>query len=204
MTNIWHLVHAERHALIDDLAGLSQAQWDAPSLAKGWTVHDVAAHLVDNATATPWRLAKAMIKARGNFNRQNDDGLRAAKGATPQQTLDRLRAVADNTATPPAPLASRLVEEIAHGEDIRRALGIARDYPVAAIVPAIGYQLRTPDAFDGAKSLAKKVRFVADDAEMTIGEGPEVRGPALELLMVATRRAPREGSLSGPGVAQLT
>lgn len=201
MSDIWNLVHAERHALVDDLSSLTDAQWQAPSLADGWTVHDVAAHLVDNATATTWRLVKAMVKARGNFHRQNDTGLRAAKGATPQATLERLRAVAERTDTPPAPLASRLVEEIAHGEDIRRPLGIVREYPVAAIVPAIGYQLRTPHAFDGTKSLAKRVRFVADDADLAIGQGPELRGPALELLMVATRRAPREGALSGPGLA---
>ncbi|WP_168990212.1 maleylpyruvate isomerase N-terminal domain-containing protein [Yimella sp. RIT 621] len=45
MSDIWNLVHAERHALVDDLSSLTDAQWQAPSLADGWTVHDVAAHL---------------------------------------------------------------------------------------------------------------------------------------------------------------
>ena len=34
----WRLVHAERWALVDDLAGLDPAAWDTPSLAPGWTV----------------------------------------------------------------------------------------------------------------------------------------------------------------------
>ena len=49
------------HALVDDLAGLSAAQWQAPSLADGWTVHDVAAHLVNLA----WNGLSGMERAPG-------------------------------------------------------------------------------------------------------------------------------------------
>jgi len=49
MTDVWPLVHAERHALVDDLSRLTDEQWRTPSLCEGWTVHDVAAHLVGNA-----------------------------------------------------------------------------------------------------------------------------------------------------------
>ncbi|MDN5718134.1 MAG: maleylpyruvate isomerase family mycothiol-dependent enzyme, partial [Janibacter sp.] len=53
MTDVWELVHAERAALADDLERLTDEQWREPSLCEGWSVHDVAAHLVDNARATP-------------------------------------------------------------------------------------------------------------------------------------------------------
>lgn len=36
----------ERRALLDVLATLSPEQWSAPTACKGWTVHDVAAHLL--------------------------------------------------------------------------------------------------------------------------------------------------------------
>lgn len=65
MSEIWHLVHAERRALVDDLCGLAPSQWDTPSLAPGWSVHDVAAHLVDNALTTPVGLLRAMVRAKG-------------------------------------------------------------------------------------------------------------------------------------------
>lgn len=200
MTDIWKLVHAERHALIDDLALLDAADWDKPSTADGWSVHDVAAHLVDNAKGASVRdLVTGLAKARFNFDRMNATGLAANKGATPQATLESLRAVADLTAGPPGvPLASRLVEEIAHGEDIRRALGLGRSYPSEAIRLALEYQLRTPDVFDGAKKLGRRARLVADDAEFTAGNGDEIRGPLLELLMLATGRRPR--ALTGPGL----
>ncbi|MFB7758070.1 maleylpyruvate isomerase N-terminal domain-containing protein, partial [Streptomyces sp. NPDC056121] len=49
--DVWAIVHAERAALIDDLARshLTDDQWLKPSLCDGWTVHDVLAHLVDTA-----------------------------------------------------------------------------------------------------------------------------------------------------------
>lgn len=204
MIDVWPAVHTERHALIDDLAGLTPQQWDAPSLAAGWTVHDVAAHLVDNARTTPWRLLRAMVAARFDFDRQNARGVAAARGATPAQTLERLRAVADRTSGPPtflAALESRLVEEIAHGEDIRRAVGITRSYPGEALVAAIRYQARTPEAMGGGKGLASRVTIVADDADLTLGQGPQMRGPAPALLMLLTGRRHALAELSGPGLA---
>lgn len=200
MTDTWALVHAERHALIDDLATLDPVAWETDSAAEGWTVHDVAAHLVDNAKARPLGLVMAMVRARFDFDRQNADGIAAERGATPSQTLERLRHVADRTSGPPVALASRLVEEIAHGEDIRQPLGIARGYPPEAVCAAIGYQVKTPESFGGAKKLAGRVRLVANDADLAVGRGPEVHGPALELLMVTSGRRWREDSLSGPGV----
>lgn len=205
--DVWPAVHAEREALIADLANLAPQQWETPSLADEWSVHDVAAHLVDNALTTPWGLLRAMAKARFDFDRQNANGVAAARGATPAETLDRLRAVADRRTGPPTRLAalkSRLVEEIAHGEDIRGALGIRRDYPPAAVVAAIRYQARTPDGMGGAASLAKQVTLVADDADLRLGTGPEISGSALALLMLVTGRHHALDELTGPGLAFVT
>ena len=87
MSDIWSRVHDERRALIADLAGLPAQAWEQPSLAAGWTIHDVAAHLVDNARTTPLWLVVAMAKARFDFDRQNANGVAAAKGSSPEETL---------------------------------------------------------------------------------------------------------------------
>ncbi|WP_374928730.1 maleylpyruvate isomerase family mycothiol-dependent enzyme [Kytococcus sedentarius] len=203
---VWRLVHAERRALIDDLATLTPEQWATPSLAPGWTVHDVASHLIDNARTTPWRITVGMVRARGDLDRQNQAGVEAERRPTPAATLDALRSWAGRTSGPPtwmAPVASRLVEEIAHGEDIRRPLGIRHFYPIPAVQQALAYQLATPVAMGGAPAALRQVRLVATDAAVTIGEGPEVQGRLLELLMAATGRPWREGSLTGDGVALL-
>lgn len=210
--DVWSLVLAERLALVEDLTALDENQWKSQSLAAGWSIHDVAAHLIDNARTTPLGLVRAMLAARGDFDRQNQNGLEAARGANPAATLAALRDVATRRTGPPtwlAALESRLVEEIAHGEDIRRPLGIRRDYPRAALTAAIGYQARTKEAMGGAKSLADQFTLVADDADLRLGSGPELRGPALALLLALTGRAryephPAIEQLSGPGVEALT
>ncbi|MDZ5661030.1 maleylpyruvate isomerase family mycothiol-dependent enzyme [Nocardioides sp. S-58] len=203
MTDVWQLVAQERWALIDDLTGLDDDQWETPSLCPGWTVHDVAAHLVDNARTTRLSIVRDMARARFDFDRQNARGVARAKGATPQETLDRLRVVADRRTTPPAPLDSRLVEEVVHGEDARRPLGLARAYPSEPVERALSHQLRTSVGLGGGRQRAAGVRLRATDTDLVHGDGPEVAGPALSLLMVVSGRGQALTDLDGPGVAQL-
>src|SRR6478735_1366928 len=40
MTDAWELVRREREALVDDLAGLTDKQWELPSLCGGRTAYD--------------------------------------------------------------------------------------------------------------------------------------------------------------------
>lgn len=206
MSEIWHLVHAERRALVDDLCGLAPSQWDTPSLAPGWSVHDVAAHLVDNALTTPVGLLRAMVRAKGDLDRQNAAGVATQRGATPQETLARLREVVDRTSGPPtwlASLESRLVEEVAHGEDIRAALGIRRTYPAKTLEGAARHQAKTPDAIGGGRSVARAVRLIADDTDLVVGQGPEVRGPALAIVLLLSGRRHTVDELHGPGLSSI-
>jgi len=203
MTDVWELVHQERRALIDDLAGLAPEQWESPSLCGGWTVHAVAAHLVDNARTTRLGIVLAMVRARFDFDRQNEAGIAREKGATPAETLDRLRAVMGRRTTPPAPLDSRLVEEVVHGEDVRRPLGIRRDYPSEAVTRALAHQLKTSVALGGGRQRAAGVRLRASDVDVVVGDGPEVSGPVVSLLMVVSGRAQALEDLTGPGLPRL-
>ncbi|MEV5262433.1 maleylpyruvate isomerase family mycothiol-dependent enzyme [Streptomyces anulatus] len=200
---IWRMVHAERAALADDLARLDTGQWDAPSLCEGWTVRDVTAHLVDTARTTRIGFVAGLVRARFDFDRQNARGVERERGASPQETLERLRRVASRTTTPPAPLDTRLVEEVVHGEDIRRAVGLVRSYPQEAVVRALRLQARTPASFGGAKELVARVRLTATDADLSIGEGPGVTGPVLSLLLAVSGRRAALGELDGPGLSVL-
>ena len=201
--DVWPIVHAERAALIADLRHLDDAQWAQPSLCDGWTVHDVVAHLVDNALTTKLGLIVDMARARFDFDRQNVNGVERARGATPQETLQRLRRVATRTSGPPAPLDTRIVEEVVHGEDIRRAVGLTRTYPQEAVVRSLRQQARMPASFGGGKELVARVRLTAADLDLSIGEGPEVEGTALALLLAITGRRVAPNELAGPGVALL-
>jgi uncharacterized protein (TIGR03083 family) len=202
--DVWSMVHAERSALIDDLTHLDDEQWGEPSLCAGWTVQDVVAHLVDTARTTRLGFVVGLVRARFDFDRQNARGVERERGASPQETLERLRQAASRRSTPPAPLDSRLVEAVVHGEDIRRPLGLTRSYPQEAVVRALRLQARTPASFGGAKELTARIRLTAVDADLSIGDGPEVSGTALSLLLAVSGRPVALDELDGPGVATLT
>jgi uncharacterized protein (TIGR03083 family) len=202
--DVWAMVHAERHALIDDLERLEDAQWEQQSLCDGWTVHDVVAHVIDTAKTTRLRFLIDMARARFDFDVQNARGLKRERGAAPHATLERLRIAARLTSTPPAPIDTRLVEAVVHGEDIRRPLGLTRAYPQEAVVRSLHQQARTSASFGGAKELVARIRLTATDVGLSIGDGPEVTGPALALLLVISGRPVALDELDGPGVAALT
>ncbi|MFC7489505.1 MULTISPECIES: maleylpyruvate isomerase family mycothiol-dependent enzyme [unclassified Knoellia] len=151
MTDTWDMVRAERLALVEDLSGLEASQWDEQSLCGDWTVREVAAHLVNNALTTRLGIVVAMSRARFDFDRQNATGVARALGDSPADTLANLRAVVDRRTGPPARLDSRLVEEVVHGEDIRRPLGITRAYAKEGVERALRYQARTSVGMGGGK-----------------------------------------------------
>jgi uncharacterized protein (TIGR03083 family) len=202
--DVWSLVHAERAALIDDLERLDARGWDVPSLCTGWTVHDVVAHLVNTARTTRLGFLVDLARAGFDFDRLNARGVERERGESPEVTLERLRRVASRTSTPPAPLDTRFVEEVVHGEDIRRPLGLTRSYAQEAVVRALRLQARTPASFGGAKELVARVRLTAADADVSIGDGPEVTGTALSLLLAVSGRRVALDDLDGPGVDALT
>jgi uncharacterized protein (TIGR03083 family) len=197
------MVHAERAALVDDLEGLDDAQWAEPSLCGDWTLHDVVAHLVDTARTTRLGFVVGLARAGFDFDRQNARGVQLRRGASPHETLERLVRVASWRSTPPAPLDSRLTEEVVHGEDIRRPLGLTRSYPQVAVIRSLRLQARTPASFGGAKELVARTRLRAADADVSIGNGPEVSGPALSLLLAVSGRRVALDDLDGPGVSTL-
>ncbi|MEO6957106.1 MAG: maleylpyruvate isomerase family mycothiol-dependent enzyme [Antricoccus sp.] len=151
---IWPVVHDERRALIGDLEALTASRWRTLSLCPGWDIHDVVAHLVDSAKTTRLGFVGRMIAARFDFDRDNAAGITREKAADPHHTLSQLRAVQNRTATPPAASATRLVEAFVHGEDIRRPLEIARNYPPIQVAQALSCQLHTSVKMGGGKERA--------------------------------------------------
>ena len=80
---------------------------------------DTVAHLVDTARTTRIGFVLGLARAGFDLDRQNACGMARARGASPRETLARFQEVEALRSTPPAPLDSRLVEAVVHGEDIR-------------------------------------------------------------------------------------
>jgi uncharacterized protein (TIGR03083 family) len=199
----WQTVHRERRQLIADLSGLRQEHWLVPSLCPGWSVHDVLAHLVDTARTSRLTFARDLIAARMDFDRANQQGIARNKRPDPRDTLQAFQAVAGFTRTPPARLATRLVEAIVHGEDIRRPLGIAGRYPGAAVAEALTYQLRTPVSFGGGRERAAGLRLIDRETGTAWGVGEAVEANALDLLLAISGRPVDCESLEGSGASRL-
>jgi uncharacterized protein (TIGR03083 family) len=202
MTEIWDVVHAERAALAGDLAGLTSEQWDTPSLCAGLTVRQVLAHVTSAAGLTPMRWMWGVIRCRFDFDKQVAMRLAEQMGADGAETLARFRGVVTSTTKPPLPVLAMLGETIVHGEDIRRPLGIERDYPIATLTRVAEYYQGT-DQVVLAKGRIQGLRLVATDGPFTTGAGPLVTGTTLALIMAMVGREAFHADLTGEGVTAL-
>lgn len=200
---LWHEVHSERQRLVDDLAGLPSGLWSQPSLCPGWDVHDVLAHVVDTARTGEFSFTRRLLAARMDFDLANAHGVARERHPDPQDTLDTLRQVINFTRRPPARPATRLVEAVVHGEDIRRPLAIAGRYPDAVVVQALEHQLRTATSFGGGRERAAGLELVDITTGASWGRGARVEAAALDLLLAVSGRPLDEGLLQGPGAARL-
>ncbi|WP_306387795.1 maleylpyruvate isomerase family mycothiol-dependent enzyme [Microbacterium sp. MPKO10] len=201
--DVWKLVHDERQRLVDDLQSLDGSLWETPSLCRGWAVHDVVAHLLDSAETGRAAFVVSMLRARGDFHRANQNGVDKVKRDDPRQTLEAFRQVQELRRTPPAHRATRLVEAIVHGEDIRRPLGLTGSYPRIGVHDALAYQIRTSVKFDGGRERADQFRLTDTDSGVSWGDGPEVTGRAVDLLLVVSGRRVNPDLLGGPGAQRM-
>lgn len=131
MIEIWPVIHAERAALVEDLQAVTWQQWSIRSLCPGWDVHDVLAHLVNDAKTTRLGFLRDFLAAGFDFDRLNALGVARERAEDPAETVERFCIVSGLTAGAAAPPATRLVEVFVHGEDIRRPLSIYHQYPTA-------------------------------------------------------------------------
>src|SRR3954468_11337628 len=76
-TRIWSLIHAERRGVADTIEGLSTEQWARPSLVEGWSIGQLASHMLRAAEQTPGKFLKQMAKSGFRFDKSMDDTARA-------------------------------------------------------------------------------------------------------------------------------
>lgn len=202
VAEVWRHVEAQRRALRTHLETLSEDEWAVPSLCAGWTVRDVAAHVI----ATPqcgWSDFAAMM-VRGGFRFNHailKEGRRRGR-AEPADILRQYDEYAAARVTPPGltpldPLADVLV----HTQDLLRPLGREHEMPREAAAAATERSLRLGWAF-GTRHLGA-LRWEATDLDWSRGDGPVLRGPIQELLLVATGRGRAARLLEGDGLARL-
>ncbi|HEY8045350.1 MAG TPA: maleylpyruvate isomerase family mycothiol-dependent enzyme [Streptosporangiaceae bacterium] len=198
----WKHIHSERAQMADTWATLSAGQWAAQSWCQGWSVQDTGGHIVAAAEQTPVNFYKEMASAGFRFNVFTDRGARRLASIGPDELVRRLRARTSTTNHPPAPVMAMLGEIVVHGEDIRRPLGLKHQPPEAALL-AVADSWKNSNLLIGAKRRITGLRLRATDTEWQHGDGPEVSGPLLSLILAMTGRTAVHPDLSGEGVTEL-
>jgi len=201
-SDVWPTIHSERKALAADLEALTDEQWATPSLCTDWTVRDVLAHMAATAKISPPQFFGKMITSGFSLKSMQSKDMATERGGSPAETLARFTAEVSSSKHPPGPTDTWLGETIVHAEDIRRALGIKHDYPTDAAVQVANFY-KGSNLIIGTKKRIAGLRLRATDAAWSHGDGPEVSGPIMSLVMAMAGRKTSDEDLSGDGVATL-
>ena len=203
---LWAVVADQRRQIAAFLGGLEPDEWNHPTLCDRWTVKDVAAHLavVPHAPSVP-RTVFMVVRARGDADQVNHDiACTYAAQRTPSELMTELQGQATDRRLPGVTTLKNLAMDlVAHGQDMAIPLGRALPVDPAAALSALRRAWTMGWPWYAARRLAG-YRLVATDADWTQGQGEEIRGPALSLLLLATGREPSVlPGLEGAGLARL-
>lgn len=203
----WVHIEAERRSLAALLSGLTDDQWGSPSLCERWRVRDVAAHVAMTPAGAPttWQILSGVTRARGDLWRFGCDV--AVAWGEAHSTDEIITVLDEQAAARSMPVVTNarniLLDVLVHGQDIAVPLGLDRPVPGAAGRAAFHRVWSMGWPFHARRRLAG-VTLVATDAELAVGEGPEVRGRVADLLLLATGRTDAaRARLHGPGVEVL-
>jgi uncharacterized protein (TIGR03083 family) len=201
-TQLWQLIHEQRLKVAETLATLDAPQWEVPSLCAGWQVRDVVAHCIETHRMTPVKFAGRFAGAGFRFNTFNARGVARHSTQSPAELVVDYRESAPRTTAPPGPKATWLAEAVIHGEDIARPLGKRIEVSPSALVTVAEFCRGSTPLLHG-KQRSAGLRLRATDIDWTVGEGPEVSGPAAALILAITGRSSALDDLAGDGLSTL-
>lgn len=192
-----------RRELADWLPTLTPEQLDTPSLCAGWTVRDVAGHLAA-AVALPLRaLLVQTVRSRFDLHRANAELARRFAARPLPELAAALRRRADVALAPPG-IGARgpLTDLLVHDGDMRIPLGLPVTPDPALVAVALGFLAPGAVGFAPRRRVAG-LRLVATDLDRSWGDGVELVGTGVDLMLgVCGRRAVLD-RLSGPGAPVL-
>jgi uncharacterized protein (TIGR03083 family) len=202
MADVKTMMRAERASLDEYLGTLQPEQWLAPTWCDRWNVQQVVGHLTAAAKVTAPHFFAGMVKTGFSFDKFVDGDLRRYAGGTPAEVRARFQTVIPSDRTPPGPAYVGLGEVMVHGEDIRRALGSRGEHPEEHLVTLAEAYRKTGAPLRGKKRIAG-LKLTATDVPWSTGDGPEVRGPCMSVILAMVGRTGAFVDLEGDGVETL-
>jgi hypothetical protein len=179
MSNDWPKIQAEREACADLFESLTPEQWASATWCKGWTVRDVAGHLIASTEQSPLVFFGRLAKAGFSFDRMVATDARRCGSGDPSSLAAEMRSGALRRNHPP---------------------GLSREIPEETLV-AVADFYKGSNLLIGAKRRISGLGLKATDASWSNGDGPEVAGPLASLVVAMTGRREAYADLSGEGVA---
>jgi uncharacterized protein (TIGR03083 family) len=191
-------------------AGLSDAEWSAPSLCAEWTNHEVLAHLVIGCCASAASILTAMAGTRGDFDAANT---RLAQDLATRRTPAELladfaersrRPVGIGRLFPPRLLTG---DHVIHELDILFSIGREPRIPAGTLHAVLQTEVTVPNPFVPARKTAAGLRLHATDTGWTWTAHPAaqlcVGGRAADLASVLAGRPWALHRLAGSGIPEL-
>ncbi|OYO08421.1 hypothetical protein BI335_19100 [Enemella evansiae] len=203
---LFELATRNRLLAADLFDGLSADQWATPSLCAGWTVREVAAHLVPPVDGmSVWSLLGTVVRYRGDLNRMVDETTREEARRPTSELVQNLRDRAGVRLKPPVTgAAGPATDTVIHLRDAARPLGLAATPPDADWQATLDFLVSRP-ARRGflPKDRLVGLRLVTDDGAWSSGMGTPISGSPEALAMAISGRTVYLTELTGPGVAIL-
>jgi uncharacterized protein (TIGR03083 family) len=202
--DVWKAIDDQRRRLIELLEDLSDKEWREPSLCRGWTVRDVAAHVaLQNTTWSAMPRGVVYLARYGGMNGAIQAIARHHAASPTDQIIGEIRErIGVWRPLPTVTYRETLVDYLVHTQDIAIPLGRAMDMRADVAVVAAERVWTSARMFHARKKLAGH-RLVADDTTWSVGQGQEITGPISALLLLLTGRAAALPRLSGAGMATL-
>ena len=200
----WTSINNGREALGDYLAQLTPDDWNKPSLCAGWSVKDVAAHMLVVPTMSKGQVFRAFAGSRFNLDRMNGKLVnKLTTQMSPADIATKTRSSAASHGMPPGLKLLGVFNELAvHSSDIADGVGKPFALPTEDYVACLEFLKDVQPVF-GAKKRAEGLKLQATDAEWSTGSGPIVSGPSKQLLLALAGRRAALDNLTGDGVASL-
>lgn len=210
---LWTAIDSQRLRTVALLRELSPADWDHASLCEGWRVRDVAAHLTMQQMTVGDAL-KGLLRHPAGLGSMNHMisalAVSEANRRTPDELISAISGMVGSRRHNVGVTAyETLIDIVIHGQDIAIPLGRRLEVPAdTAATTATRVWASLPTRKVRMLGVFKPVpyrsyRLVATDVEWTVGEGPEIRGPILAILLLLTGRTAGYADLAGPGAATL-
>jgi uncharacterized protein (TIGR03083 family) len=203
MDEIWPLIADERRGIADMLEGLTDEQWNTPSLCGEWTVRDVAGHLTAGFNLSWKKFAVGMIKHR-SFDRYNAVAARELSSRATEEIVADLRDNAEHHFTPPGVgNIAPLVDVVTHGGDIRRPLAMSTTTPTTTFRYVLDQLANPSRKLQLPLSDTSGLQLRATDQDWSSGSGALVQGTSEALAMGLGGRPSALDDLTGDGVAEI-